>query len=284
MMSGGIYNQPMDRKWSKEDLLRHMILTTLQSYRNKFKDKYGSETVVACDSNSWRKEFFKYYKAKRKKDRDDSAQDWSEIFDIFNKIAQEIKQHLPWKTIVVKGAEADDIIGVLCRHTNKKVIIISPDKDFVQLQRKSNIAQFSPQQKKFIKEANPENFYRELIIKGDSGDGVPNIFSEDNVLITEGSRQTPIRKTKLKELVDNFDHILNLLTPEQQKWFDRNLKCIDLRFTPLEIEEKIINEYQSNDSKLSSTFLKQKAKSGFLTYLIKNNCKNIIPKATDYLN
>jgi hypothetical protein len=283
MMSGGIYNQPMDRKWSKEDLLRHMILTSLQSYRNKFKDKYGDETIVACDSNSWRKEFFEYYKAKRKKDRDAADQDWSEIFDIFNKIAQEIKQHLPWKTITVKGAEADDIIGVLCRHIKEKIIIISPDKDFVQLQRNSNVSQFSPQQKKFIKEANPENFYRELVIKGDSGDGIPNIFSKDNVLITEGIRQTPIRKEKLKELVDNFEHIQNFLTKEQAKWFDRNLKCIDLRFTPSEIEEKIIMEYQSKNSKLSSSFSKQKTKSGFLTYLIKNNCKNIIPKATDYL-
>ena len=45
-------------------LLRHMILNTIRSYKNKFSDEFGDEIVIACDNKRyWRRDIFPYYKA-----------------------------------------------------------------------------------------------------------------------------------------------------------------------------------------------------------------------------
>jgi len=53
-----------------ENMLRHMILNTIRSNLVKFRSEYGDDLVIACDDkNYWRKSFFPYYKANRKKNR-----------------------------------------------------------------------------------------------------------------------------------------------------------------------------------------------------------------------
>ena len=129
-------------------LLRHMVLNTLRSYNNRFKEDYGN-MVIACDSKEkyWRKEYFQYYKSNRKKARDESGYDWNMIFNAISQIKNELKETFPYKVLEVPGAEADDIIATLCKWTQinsmEKVLIVSGDHDFFQLQKYKNISNSS---------------------------------------------------------------------------------------------------------------------------------------------
>ena len=105
-------------------LLRHMVLNSIRAYNLKFRNEYG-ELIIACDGGrSWRKDVFPYYKANRKKSRDESELNWSEIFEALNAIRDELRDNFPYRVIHVNNAEADDVIGALCNeygNTSEKI-------------------------------------------------------------------------------------------------------------------------------------------------------------------
>ena len=190
----------------EEDLIRHLSLNILRTHVRNFKGQFG-EIVLACDNRKyWRKEFFPYYKASRKKTREKSSLDWHLIFDILAKIKQELKDYAPYKVIDVDGAEADDVIGTLVPHVINKedIVIVSSDGDFLQLQKFNGtpgchkVKQYNPAQKKYIVSENPLADLKEKIISGDKGDGIPNILSSSDCFVTE-TRQTSITKPKLQK-------------------------------------------------------------------------------------
>ena len=224
-----------------EDLVRHMVLNSLRGHNKKFRKEYG-QMVIACDSgNVWRRQAFPNYKAGRKENREKSEHDWTMIFDILSKVKDEIKTFLPYKVIEVESVEADDIIAVLCRRTNEKVLILSGDKDFIQLHN-DRIKQYNPVLNKFVgQDENPSLYIREHILKGDRSDGIPNVLSDDNVFI-EGRRQRPLSKKKIEawcnEIVPTFNE-------EEQKNYDRNKTLIDLNCIPKEFEDKINREFDN---------------------------------------
>jgi 5'-3' exonuclease len=83
------------------NLLRHMVINTIRSHKVKFGKEYG-EVVIACDSRKyWRKEVFPYYKANRKKAREDSGFNWPLIFDSINLIKEELKAIFPYRVIEI---------------------------------------------------------------------------------------------------------------------------------------------------------------------------------------
>ena len=244
-----------------EDLVRHMVLNSLRGHNKKFKKQYG-DMVVACDSgNVWRRQAFPNYKAGRKETREKSEHDWTMIFDILSKVKDEIKTFLPYKVIEVESVEADDIIAVLCRRTNEKVLILSGDKDFIQLHN-DRIKQYNPVLNKFVGQGeNPSLYIREHILKGDRSDGIPNVLSDDNVFI-EGRRQRPLSKKKIeawcKEIVPTFNE-------EEQKNYDRNKTLIDLNCIPREFEDKINREFDTFEvatrDKILGYFINKKLKT-----------------------
>ena len=128
-------------------MVRHMILNSMRMYRTRFKEEYG-ELVLCYDSKHyWRRDFFPQYKCNRKKTREDSNHDWDAIFECLNEIKQELKDNFPYKHLEVYGAEADDIIAALClelEFDNGKTLILSGDKDYIQLQKNKNVSQYSP--------------------------------------------------------------------------------------------------------------------------------------------
>ncbi len=97
-------------------MLRHMILNSIRMYNAKYREKYG-QMVIAMDCGSWRKKVFEHYKAKRKTTREASNIDWDGVYAALNNIRDEIRENLPFKVVEVRGAEADDIIGVLVERT-----------------------------------------------------------------------------------------------------------------------------------------------------------------------
>ena len=244
-----------------EDLIRHMVLNSLRGHNKKFRKEYG-QMVIACDSsNVWRRQAFPNYKAGRKANRAKSEHNWEFIFDVLAKIKKEIKDFLPYKVIAVDTAEADDIIAALCRRIKEKILILSGDKDFIQLHNEK-IRQYNPVLNKFVgKDENPSLYIREHILKGDRSDGIPNVLSDDNVFI-EGRRQTPLTKKKIEawvnEVVPTFNDV-------QQKNYERNRQLIDLNCIPKELESNINREFDNVEvatrDKILGYFINKKLKT-----------------------
>jgi len=276
MMSLGGHKIVMD-----ENLLRHMILNTIRSNLVKFRSDFGNDLIIACDDkNYWRKSYFPYYKANRKKNRDASDLDWNNIFQSLNKIRDEIKDNFPYRTIQVKSAEADDIIGTLCNEFGTElggepILIISGDKDFVQLQKYSNVSQYDPVRKRWLKNQRPTEFLYEHIIKGDAGDGVPNFLSEDDIFISEG-RQRPVTSKKLKvwvsELLNGKDPA-EVFTNEELRNWNRNRALIDLEMIPSDISEQILEQYNDQENR---------DRSRLFNYFIANKLKNLTEKIGEF--
>lgn len=256
-----------------ENLVRHMILNTIRTYVKKFKPTHGPEIVIACDNrNYWRREYYPHYKAGRKKARAASGHDWTTIFESLNKIRQELKENSPYKVIDVDGAEADDIIGTLTQKysANEKVMILSSDKDFAQLQRYPNVEQYSPILKKYIKEPFPMAQLKQLIIRGDKSDGIPNILSADDCFIT-ATRQKPITEAKIINWMNQDPK--DFCNDEMLRNYSRNEMMIDLTKIPEKIRGDIINTYET---------VTYKTKQEFMNYMIANRLKNLIEVAHEF--
>lgn len=252
----------------EEDLVRHMVLNSLRIHKMKFSDEYG-EMVIACDDkNYWRKRVYPYYKANRKKDREASELDWNAIFESLNKIREELKEYFPYKVIQVEHAEADDIIATLVKeyHAKEKILILSGDKDFSQLQKYPNVKQYSPITKKLIVCTNPELFLKEHIMRGDSGDGIPNFLSADDVFIM-GGRQTPITTKKISSwILQQPDQFCN---ETMLRNFKRNQQLIDLECVPDEIRTQALEQYTTQNKDRSKLF------NYFITHRLKNLMENL---------
>jgi len=255
------------KKPVEENLVRHMILNVIRTYVKKFKATHGPEVVIACDNrNYWRRDFFPQYKASRKKSRDASGHDWNSIFECLHKIKEELKEYSPYKVIDVDTAEADDIIAVLAmrQSSQEKVMILSSDKDFAQLQKFSNVEQFSPILKKFIKEPLPYVQLKQMIIRGDKGDGIPNIMSPDTVF-TEGGRQKPITEAKI--IVWLNQEPTEFCNEDMLRNYKRNELLIDLTQIPVSLQKTIIDTYENTSAK---------TKQVFMNYMIANRLKNLL--------
>jgi hypothetical protein len=256
----------------EEDLVRHMVLNSIRMYNNKFREEFGDEMVVACDNKHyWRRDVYPYYKANRKKARDATDLDWNAIFDCMKKIRSELSEYFPYRVVNADGAEADDVIATLVeKHADDfstPILILSGDKDFIQLQQYRNVKQYDPVRKKFITHNDPVMYIKEHIIKGDAGDGIPNFLSPDNCLVV-GIRQKPITSKKLEAWLR--------MMPEQfgdetmLRNFKRNQQLIDLSFIPTEVKERVINEYDAQSNKDRSKLFNY-----FATHKLKNLMENI---------
>lgn len=248
----------------EESLVRHMVLNILRSHIKQFRSEYG-EVVLCCDNKKyWRKEVFPFYKAGRKKTREKSDLDWHLIFDILGNLKRELRDNFPYKVIDVEGAEADDIIGTLTPlySGSEKVLILSSDGDFLQLQQYKNVKQYNPTQKKFVKSADPLLELKEKIITGDKGDGIPNVLSPADCFVRD-MRQKPITKNKMEQMLN--ESYSDWKDEEAKVGYSRNQILIDLRNIPDEIKNSIIDTYNNTKpsprSKLINYFMEKKLKN-----------------------
>ena len=251
----------------EENLVRHMILNTLRTYIKKFKESHGPEVIIACDNRRyWRREIFPHYKASRKKNRAASGHDWNSIFECLHKIKEELKEYSHYKVIDVDGAEADDIIAslVMKYSPHQKIMILSSDKDFAQLQKFPSVEQYSPILKRYVKEPLPHVQLKQMIIRGDKGDGVPNILTKDDVFVV-GGRQKPITEAKIINWLNQDP--TEFCNEEMLRNYSRNESLIDLTKIPQTIVSEILDKYESTQSK---------TKSVFMNYMIANKLKNLI--------
>ncbi len=273
MMACTVMSMEKGQTEAEMDFVRHMVLNSLRMYREKYNDEYG-ELVLCCDDmHSWRRDYFPQYKAGRRTTREESPLNWTQIFGCFNTLKSELREVFPYKVLQVEGAEADDIIGVLSRYssiTKQKTMIVSSDKDFIQLHDKY-VNQWSPVTKKLVNGIEPSQYLFEHILKGDKSDGIPNILSADDSIIN-GVRQKPITK----KYIDNFvlhNAELNGRTDTEIRNFHRNEKLIDLKHTPKELSDLIWNEYQKEP---------KGSRTNLLNFFVEKRLNNLIETVGDF--
>ena len=269
MRMSGVFDKDKEPQDIEEDMVRHMILNSIRMYRTMFKEKHG-EVVLAYDSRHyWRRDIFPEYKASRKKGRENNQEQWDKIFNFLGRLKKEFKEMLPYKFIEVYGAEADDIIGTLCReYQDQKTMIISGDKDFIQLQKYDNVNQYSPITKKMVNGHNPDTYIKEHILKGDTGDGIPNVLSPDHTFV-EGLRQRPLSKTKIESWKKSETGMSN----EVKRNYQRNQRLIDLDNTPKDLQQSILDTF--NEAPCGD-------RSKILTYFIENKLKELTDSIGDF--
>lgn len=268
-----------------KNLIRHVTLSTLKSYKKKYGKEYG-ELVICCDGRKyWRREFFPNYKANRKKARDNSDLDWTLIFDTLSMIRDEIKQNFPYKVLHLERAEADDIVAVLAKWSQnngliqqglveepQKILVVSSDGDFIQLQKYDNITQWSPIQKKYVKATKKELYEKTIthIVKA-GDDGIPNILSNDDVFV-KGERQKPVSAKRLQEFIDNG--FAACKTEEERRNWHRNQTLVDFDFIPDDVQKEIIDTYVNYKTTAD--------KMTIMNYLIANKCRLLLDELEDF--
>tara|TARA_R110002096_G_scaffold137295_4_gene290624 strand:+ start:5437 stop:6288 length:852 start_codon:yes stop_codon:yes gene_type:complete len=259
-----------------EDTIRHMILNSIRMYVKKHKAQYG-QVVIACDGGSWRRDVFPQYKWARRNNRKESKLDFDMVFSALNKVREEIAVNMPYKVVYIRNVEADDIIGVLVEQTQEfgqmeDVMIISADKDFIQLQKYNNVKQYSPMTKKFIVDPNPVSYLFEHVLKGDGSDGIPNVLSGDDTFV-ESIRQSPMTKKKIQSYIDNVENLEEFMGQEIYRNYKRNQLLVDLTYIPEAIKKDIIDTSES---------VKVPPRMKILNYFIKNRCKLLIECIEDF--
>ena len=270
-----------------KNLIRHVVLSTLKSYKKKYGGEYG-ELVLACDGRRyWRRDAFEYYKASRKKTREASDLDWGLIFDTLSEMREDIKENFPYKVIHVERAEGDDVIATLVQYLQdneliqqgiveepQKVIILSSDKDFRQLQLYENVRQWSPMQKKYLNASHKEiaEYKIEHIVKGDAGDGVPNLLSDDDIFLQEGVRQRPVSKKRLLEFFEKGkDACRN--ESERRNW-NRNEMLVSFDSIPQDVKQEIMDVYLNTEV--------NNDKMKIMNYLMENRCRLLLDEIEDF--
>lgn len=253
-----------------ENTVRHIVLNTYRMYKQKFGSIYGNLVICDDSSDSWRKDSFPQYKASRKKKRqEDQNHDWSVIFNSMNTIRNEVRENFPYKVMCVDRCEADDIIAVLAMkyHPTEKILIVSSDKDFQQLQRYSNIKQYSPIHKNFIYCENPINYLREHIMRGDSSDGIPNILSDSDTFVIDNKRQKPLSQKKIEIMKENIpEHLYDN--------FMRNKLLVDLSEIPITYSKLIQEEYTKP--------IPVKGKEKLFDYFVKHNLASLMETIEEF--
>jgi hypothetical protein len=258
-----------------ENLIRHMFLNSIRFNRKKFHKEYGEIVICADGKNTWRRELYPYYKANRKKSRDESELDWQMLFGIMNTIRDEMKEFFPYKTIHIDHCEADDIIGTIVHEHgtelnigSEKFLVLSGDKDYIQLQHYANVDQYDPVRKRWIRNDNPQAYLNEHILRGDKGDGVPNVLSPDNCLAV-GVRQKAMTKPRLDKLLSDTPD----MDEETLRCYHRNKMLIDLAEVPQKYKDIILSEWNAKE---------EVGREQLFNFFVKRKLKNLITDIQDF--
>lgn len=258
------------------DWFRHAVINSIRKNYVKHHARFGEMIICMDCSVSWRKKFFPYYKANRVESRKESTVDWDKVYRFIDQVGEEMKEHFPYKVILVDGAEADDIIGVLSRKAvqeGRRCLIISRDKDFIQLQAGNDLVkQYDPRTESFITHDDPSLFLFEHIIKGDAGDGVPSVFCEDDHFIVKKARAKPVTKILLSKLYEEFKSGKHPEMIDKER-LNRNYRLVFLGMTPKDIQEEILKEY---DIPVTNT------RRDILPYFVKHGLKKLSTQIGDF--
>lgn len=175
-------------------LAMHMSLQTLKSFYRKVQPDQVALAFEGTDN--WRKDYTKsdacvskrIYKANRVKD--DSMVPFFELIKSFEQLA---RQHTSLVCLSAPRLEGDDVIAGYAQYYSAKgdeVIILSGDKDFIQLLDLPGVSLMNPDDgklrgvdKKTGERIDPKFFMFEKCFRGDAGDNVMSAYPR--VLLTK---------------------------------------------------------------------------------------------------
>lgn len=240
-------------------MCHHIALSTVNKYFNSTK---ADDVIMAFDDYSWRKEWtkdlstcvtYKKYKGTRRKDMSPSDRSKMEKFD---EHIQEFIDLFRERTRVMvlhrKYLEADDLIaGYIQAHPEDEHILISSDKDFMQLLVRNNLKIIDPitDKERTLEEFNqdPDYFIFQKCLRGDTGDNVMSAYPRiRETKIKEAYRdpliRTNIMQNKFKVLVNDDEGVPEEREFLTQEVYDENILLMDLTAQPDFIRELIDKE------------------------------------------
>lgn len=228
-----------------------LLLGKIRNFNVDFREEFG-ELVLCNDHISWRNKVFPEYKGQRRLQRinnvdTDQLHPLHEVFDLIKDFWEKMEETGPYKCIKIKGAEADDIIAILAR-TPGKHVVVSADKDISQLTRFKNVTYYNPIKK--MKIDNGPDFWHYLVVRGDPGDGVPNILSDDDTFMVSNKRQRQLRQPVVDQIVNSSDPEKEILSMKFSGIFSeqvlinyrRNKRLIDLTQIPSGLRDIVIEK------------------------------------------
>lgn len=174
---------------------------------------------------------------------------------------------MPYLVLKAPRAEGDDCIAILAKmyHEQERIVVVSNDKDFGQLKKYPNVIIYSPLKNKEVVIDDADLYLKEMIIRGDRIDGVPNILSDDDVFVVKEKRQKSIMAAKLPGYLEN-----DFLTFAEKDKIERNLNMIDFDRIPDDIVQGIKDSYslsvstkKSNRQKIYNYFRTAKLRKLF---------------------
>ena len=125
-------------------------------------------------------------------------------------------------------------------------------------------------QKKFV-DSDPKRNLHEKIIKGDVGDGIPNIMSDDNVFVDEGRRQKPVTTKKVDAWYELDPDMY--CTAEMLRNYNRNKQLVDLGEVPESIRINITKQFETTQVG---------ERSRLLTYFVNHRLKNLTESLSEF--
>ena len=238
-----------------EERVAFAVHVTLSSIQKAWRDQKADHVVFCLEGRSWRKDFYKPYKANRTEAR--AAQTEKEqiedraFWDAFDDLQQYLHNNTCCTVLQHSKLEADDFIsGWIQSHANDEHVIVSSDSDFHQLLA-SNVTQYNgiadelhtihgiydkkgkPVIDKKTKEPkvipDPEWILFEKIMRGDPTD---NVFSAFPGVRTKGSK-SKVGLTEAYEDRHKQGFAWNNLM--LQRWTDHN-----------GVEHKVLDDYHRN--------------------------------------
>lgn len=227
------------RNERREQFVKELIFKELVKYVVTFANEHKCDSIViACDSPKvWRKDLYLDYK-------DSSHEDvyYEDCIEAANLAKEFFRTCTNSIVLEVPHTEADDIIAIYCNESEGvENIILSSDKDFMQLINERTRL-YSPPQKKFREAEDPQYELFFKCIRGDRNDNIDSAYPR-------------VRETKLKEAWDDPMAMQNLLETVRRdgkkvgECYDFNKKLIDLTMQPDWVKNDIRAAITTSQSK-----------------------------------
>jgi 5'-3' exonuclease len=235
------------------------VNTAFLTINKYFKMHKPCKVVMAFDRSSWRKQYTasnecistKPYKGNRRQNMTPSEEARYKLFlEHVAEFENLLREHTSISVIADEGLEADDVIAGLCQtlsvtEPESEKIIVSQDKDLIQLLRYDNVRLIDPAtgDDRSLSDWNgdPDLFMFEKCIRGDAGDNVQSAYPR-------------IRKTRiLKAYEDDYEktnvmeHEWDLPLGDGQvktvvvkDLFKENVLLMDLSAQPVDIQKRMV--------------------------------------------
>ena len=223
------------------DFWKHI---TLNSILATIKREKPNRVIIGydCRGGYWRHSLYPQYKSSRKESRSKSIVDFDLFFPVADKFKKDFIEAYPnFLHLEIDLCEADDIAGVICQrlHKDNEILLVTNDKDYIQLLRHPNVRLYNPVDKKEVVSLNPVKDLDLKVITGDKGDDIPAVKPRTGIKTAEVIFNKGIEKF-IEEQAD----------PQAVRdAYKRNRILIDMKYIPPVFQEKIISKYNEYPTK-----------------------------------